>query len=235
VRKRILVVMAHPDDIDFWGVGSVMLWLREGHHVTYLLVTSGDAGGFEAESHPGIGRRRQAEQAAAAKTAGVHDVRFLTGYRDGEVHVSTALLRDLTRVVRRIRPHRVLAQSPSRTWDDVRQSHPDHLAVGEAVAQVVYPFARNPFAFPELLEQEGLEAWSVQELYLQGDPAPNLWLDVAGTYPEREQALMAHASQHPDPAQARADLRAQLAKTAAAGGLPPGALAEAFRAVPLPP
>jgi len=220
--------MAHPDDIDFWGVGTVMAWVRQGWQVTYGIVTDGEAGG-----EPGVGAVRRQEQAQAAALAGVSDVRFLDGYHDGQVQVCAALIKDLCRLIRQIKPSRVLAQSPTRNWSDIRLNHPDHLAVGEAVTQAVYPFARNPHAFTELLVEEGLEPWTVTEMWLQGDPAPNRVIDVTDTLPEREAAVMAHTSQHPDPALARRRLHQALTDCAAAAGLPPGHLAEAFRVVPI--
>jgi len=220
--------MAHPDDIDFWGVGTVMGWVRQGWQVTYGIVTDGDAGG-----EPGVGRIRRQEQAQAAGIAGVGDVRFLDGYSDGQVQANPALVKDICRLIRQIKPSRVLTQSPTRNWSDIRLNHPDHLAVGEAVSQAVYPSARNPYAFRELLAEEGLEPWVVTELWLQGDPAPNQVIDVTSTFPEREAAVMAHASQHPDPVVARQRLRQDLAGCAAAAGLPPDHFAEAFLVVPI--
>ena len=73
-------------------------------------------------------------------------------------------------MIRQVRPRRVLTQSPERWWERLGASHPDHLAAGEATVQAVYPAARNPFAFPELLADEGLEAWTVPELWLMADP-----------------------------------------------------------------
>ncbi|MCL2803461.1 MAG: PIG-L family deacetylase [Micrococcales bacterium] len=227
---RVLVVMAHPDDIDFWGVGTVMQWVRSGVAVTYALVTRGDAGGFGEEARDRIGQTRQQEQLEAARLAGVSDVRFLDGYQDGKVQVSDDLVGDITSLIREVKPDRVLTQSPDRNWYDVRLSHPDHLAVGEAVARAVYPFARNPFAFPELAKQ-GLEPWVVSELWFLGDPAPNQVVDVTNTFPEREEAVMVHASQHPNPDLARQRLREGMTAAGRAAGLPDGHWAETFRVI----
>ena len=100
---------------------------------------------------------------------GVHDVRFL-GYRDGELTVSHGLRRDISRVIRQVRPQRVLTQSPERWWERVGASHPDHRAAGDATMDAVYPDARNPFAHIPLLEDEGLEPWTVPEVWLMASP-----------------------------------------------------------------
>ncbi len=83
------------------------------------------------------------------------------GYPDGRVEPTLDLRRDLSRVIRQVRPHRVVTQSPERNYERIYASHPDHRAAGEAALCAVYPDARNPFAHPELLEEEGLEPWSV--------------------------------------------------------------------------
>ena len=93
------------------------------------------------------------------------DVRFL-GHPDGMVQATLELRRDISRVIRQVRPERVLTQSPERNWDFIFASHPDHLAAGEAAVCAVYPDARNPFAHPELLDDEGLEPWTVPELWI---------------------------------------------------------------------
>ena len=102
---------------------------------------------------------RQDEQRAAAAVVGVSDVRFL-GHPDGMVEATLELRRDISRVIRQVRPERVITQSPERNWDLIYASHPDHLATGEAAVCAVYPDARNPFAHPELLDDEGLEPWT---------------------------------------------------------------------------
>src|SRR5204863_4811281 len=104
VPERILTVTAHPDDVDFGAAGSVAAWTAAGAHVTYCVVTDGEAGGFDPSvprsEIPGI---RRAEQAAAAAEVGVKDLIWL-GYPDGRLEASLNLRRDLARVIRLVRP-----------------------------------------------------------------------------------------------------------------------------------
>ncbi len=154
------MVTAHPDDVDFGAAGAVAAFTSAGVEVTYCIVTNGQAGGSDRTmSRAEMAALRQDEQRAAAAVVGVNDVRFL-GHPDGTVQASLQLRRDISRVIRQVRPERVITQSPERNWDAIYASHPDHLAAGEAAVCAVYPDARNPFAHPELLEDEGLEPWS---------------------------------------------------------------------------
>jgi LmbE family N-acetylglucosaminyl deacetylase len=226
--ERVLVVVAHPDDVDFGAGGTVAAWVEDGIDVVYCLVTDGDAGGHDPsvprEEIPAI---RRAEQTAAAKELGVSDLIWL-GYPDGQVVVSLALRRDIARAIRQVRPQRVVCPSAERYYARVFASHPDHLAVGEATLCAVYPDARNPFAFPELAA-EGLEAHIVDEVWVTGGPDPDTYVDVTDTFDKKVAALRAHASQTGRMDDLAGFLRTWLEASAARGGLAPGRLAEAFR------
>jgi LmbE family N-acetylglucosaminyl deacetylase len=229
--ERALAVMAHPDDIDFGAGGTIKAMTDAGVQVSYCLITDGDAGGFDPDvprsEIPGI---RRAEQRAAGALLGVTDITFL-GYRDGELTVSHELRRDISRVIRQVRPQRVLLQSPERNWNRIQASHPDHMAAGDAAIQAVYPDARNPFAHVSLLQDEALEAWSVPEVWVLASPNPNTWIDVSDTIEDKLAALRAHASQtsHMDDLDER--IRGWLTMWAQQGGLPEGHYAEAFMTV----
>jgi LmbE family N-acetylglucosaminyl deacetylase len=222
---RILIITAHPDDVDFGAAGSVARWVSEGAHVAYCVVTDGDAGGFDPsvprERIPGI---RRAEQAAAAAEVGVTDLVFL-GYPDGRLEATIDLRRDLARVIRRVRPGRVVCPSPERLWDRVFASHPDHLAAGEAALCAVYPDARNPFAFPEVTEAPH----TVGEVWLMASPRADTFVDVTATFGKKVAALRAHVSQETDrDGKLEERIRGWLTLNAHQAGLPQGSLAEAF-------
>lgn len=230
--ERALFVTAHPDDVDFGTAGTAALWCRTGISVTYLVCTDGQAGGFD----DGIDRAqipaiRRAEQRAAAAAVGVQDVRFL-GLDDGALTVTSGLVEQITAVVRDVRPQRVVAQSPERDWAFLPRSHPDHLAAGEATVQAVYPAARNPYAFPHLRER-GLPAWEVADVWLAGHPSTTHAVDVTPVWELKMAAILAHESQHPEPADLDRNLRTSFGQQARAWGLPEGRLAETYFVVRL--
>jgi LmbE family N-acetylglucosaminyl deacetylase len=225
--SRVLVVVAHPDDVDFGAAGTVAHWTDAGVDVVYCVCTDGQSGGFDLDiPRAEMGTIRRGEQQAAAAAVGVTDVRFL-GFVDGELEANRELVRSLTRLIRELRPQRVLCPSPERDWAILPRSHPDHLAAGEASIRAVYPAARNPFAFLDLAE-EGLEPWTVREVWLSGHPESNHWMDVTDTVDRKITALLAHKSQHPDPDALPARVREWLGANAKRAGLPGGRLAEDF-------
>lgn len=228
--SRILVVAAHPDDVDFGMAGTIATWTDVGIEVVYCIVTNGDAGG----SDPSVSRAdmavlRQAEQTAAAKCVGVTDVRFL-GYPDGRLEASLDLRRDISRVIRQVRPDRVTCPSPERNYARIPASHPDHRAAGSATLDAVYPDARNPFAFPELAA-EGLEPWIVHDVWIAGAPVPTHFVDVTDTFDRKVAALRAHESQTGHMDDLEGMLRGWLSRSAEMGGLGEGRLAEAFQLI----
>jgi LmbE family N-acetylglucosaminyl deacetylase len=217
--ERVLVVTAHPDDVDF----------AAGVSVSYCIVTDGDAGGFDpAVARSAIPGIRRAEQTDAARIAGVTDLHWLA-FPDGRVEPDLALRRAIARVIRIVRPQRVIAQNPERNWASIYGSHPDHMATGEATLRAVYPDARNPFAFPELAA-EGLEAHAAGEVWVMGGPDPDVFIDVTEQYPVKLAALRAHVSQETDrDGRLESLLTGWMGATATAAGLAPGRLAEGFR------
>jgi LmbE family N-acetylglucosaminyl deacetylase len=224
---RALAVFAHPDDMDFGAAGTIATWVEEGVEVAYLLITRGDAGGFDDTPRDQIPTIREKEQRAAAAAVGVDRVDFLDGYADGTLSPTLALRRDITATIRRFRPDRILTSSPLRRWERLAgPSHPDHLAAGEATTCAIYPDSRNPFAFPELLS-EGLEPWVVREVWYAGGPAPDHAVDVTDQFPKRVAALRAHVTQTAQ-MDVESWLRDRLTTTADVAGLPVGRLAEAF-------
>ena len=229
--ERVLAVMAHPDDVDFGWAGSVATMTDAGIEVTYCIVTDGDAGGSETGiSRVEMGPRRRDEQRAAAAIVGVTDVHFL-GHPDGRVEPTLALRRDLSRVIRQVRPQRVMTQSSERNLDRMYASHPDHLATGEATLCAVYPDARNRWAHPELAD-EGLEPWTVAAMYVGGTSSLTHFVDITDAVDRKVGALLSHKSQLPDPESTEKMVRDWAAANANAAGLPGGRYAEAMRLVP---
>jgi LmbE family N-acetylglucosaminyl deacetylase len=227
--ERVLAIVAHPDDVDFGSAGTIARWTDAGIDVSYCIVTDGDAGGSDPSiSRADMGKLRQAEQTAAAQQVGVHDLHFL-GYPDGRVEATIELRKDLARVIRMLRPDRVVCPSPERYYARPGASHPDHRAVGSAALDAVYPDARNPFAFPELLADEKLEPWTVREVWISASPTPTHYVDITETFGRKIAALRSHASQISDPDELAGRLRGWTTRTAEQGGLPPGRLAEAFQ------
>lgn len=226
---RVLIIAAHPDDVDYGCAGTTAAWTDAGVEVAYCIVTDGDAGGFDPSvPRSEIGGIRREEQRKAAAAVGVTDVRFL-GYPDGRLTVSLELRRDISRAIRQVRPDRVVVQNPLRDLRSMYGSHPDHTAAGEAAMCAIYPDARNPFAHPELLQDEGLEAHTVPQTWVMhgGDRADH-YVDISATFDRKMAALAAHVSQTGHLTDLEDRMRGWGAMLGRAAGLPDGHLAEGY-------
>ncbi|MGI9624923.1 MAG: PIG-L deacetylase family protein, partial [Acidimicrobiales bacterium] len=190
--------------------------------------SSGEAGPPEDMPRDEVKALREAEQRAAAEVVGVEDVLFL-GHRDGHLQPNLELRRDISRVIRQVRPDVVIAQCPERRWHSIYGSHPDHLATGEATIAAVYPDARNPHAHTELLS-EGFEPHAVSEIWVTGLEPVDVFIDITEVIELKCEALSAHSSQV-----GRFDvdelLRDWGTRITESNGLPEGRLTEAFRKI----
>lgn len=227
--ERVLVVTAHPDDVDFGAAGTVANLTDAGVEVVYCLVTDGQAGGFDHSiPRTEMAAIRREEQTKAAAEVGVTRLEFL-GHMDGSVVADLQLRHDISLVIRQVRPQVVITQNPLRNLASTYGSHPDHIATGEATMCAVYPDARNPFAFVGQ-PAAALEDWAVDEVWVMG-PEPDRFVDITHNLDRKLAALRAHVSQHRDPDAMEARVRSWWESIATAAGLPEGSSAESFRVV----
>jgi LmbE family N-acetylglucosaminyl deacetylase len=228
--ERVLVVAAHPDDIEFGAAGTVARWISEGARVRYLLVTRGDKGSDDPAADPEqLAVRREAEQRAAAAEIGVEGVDFL-GEPDGQVEPSLRLRERVTYAIRRFRPEVVMSHDPTVLFvNNEWVNHPDHRAVGAVTVDAVFPTARDPLNFREHLD-EGLGPWKVAELFLWSTNEANQLVDIGTTLDHKIAALRHHASQFREFAETERWLRRGAEELGDRAGYP---AAEGFRRVML--
>jgi LmbE family N-acetylglucosaminyl deacetylase len=228
--RRILVVVAHPDDAEFGCGGSVAQWTGEGLEVFYCLLTSGNRGSADPEmTSERLAIIREAEQRAAARSLGVTSVTFV-GYPDGELEDTREARREVVREIRRLRPDRLVTQNPFPSLNPY-SGHRDHRHAGRLALDAVYPYARDRLHFPELLAA-GLQPHKVREVYVMGHPEPDLVVDITATMDRKLDALRCHASQV---ARDFAGVEARVRERAAELGKPHGhTYAEVFRLIELP-
>ncbi|MDZ4766209.1 MAG: PIG-L deacetylase family protein [Chloroflexota bacterium] len=198
IPARILIIAAHPDDIEFGAAGSVAVWTAAGAEVHYCIVTNGAAGSNAIDyDHDTLVQQRIVEQNEAAALLGVQHVHYL-GYADGMLQPTLELRRDLTRLIRQVKPNRVLIMDPTTRMIGEGEffyiNHPDHVATGEASLYAVFPSAETRPIFPELLA-EGHEPHHVDELYLMIAANADVAVDITPHVALKKQALLCHRSQ----------------------------------------
>lgn len=195
--ERVLVIMAHPDDIEYFVGGTIAHWTAAGVMVTALLATSGQHGTQdEVSTPPEMAAQREREQRAASAVLGVRDVIFL-GEADGELEPTLELRLRLVRVIRRVRPDIVVLPDPLRYYFDGYVNHPDHRAAGEAALAAVSPASANRLYHPELIA-EGLMPHRASEVWVALAVEPDFWVDITSVIEQKAAAFRCHASQITD-------------------------------------
>lgn len=194
-KKKILVILAHPDDPEFFCGATLAKWAGEGHQITYYLLTRGEKGtnaNFSDTAH--IKEIREKEQRNAAGVIGAKQVLF-SDHPDGFLEASVEVRKELVQVIRKEKPDIVVSCDPSNFYiHNEAINHPDHRAAGLAVIDSIFPAAQNNDFFPELAHA-GLEQHHVQELWLSLPKDANISVDVTSTWDIKIKALLEHKSQ----------------------------------------
>ncbi len=195
VPKRAMVIVAHPDDIEFGCAGTAARWVQEGAEVCFVLVTSGDVGIARSDiTRAEAAAVREAEQLAAAAVLGVHNVVFLRE-PDGTVVNTLDLRKRLVREIRRFKPEVVICSDPTVFFvDNSYINHPDHRAVAAAALDAIFPAAGQPHVFEELAA-EGLNAHKVRKVYVEGWGSGDTWINISEVIDRKIEALRKHVSQ----------------------------------------
>ncbi len=210
-EQKILVILAHPDDPEFFCGATLARWARAGHEIHYFILTCGDKGGDPKLTSEQLCVLRQAEQQKAAAIIGVKSVTFLD-LEDGYLVPSLNLRRECVRAIRRARPNILVTCDPTLLYTAFGTiNHPDHRAAGQVVLDAVFPAAGNPHFFPELL-QERLDPHTPREVWISIPSAATVTLDITDTWPVKLTALKEHKSQIGDPVKLEERLRSRRAE-----------------------
>ncbi len=187
--ERALVVVAHPDDVEFGAAAAIARWTGQGKTVVYCMVTSGEAG-IDGIAPDECREIRIGEQIASAKIVGVEAVEFL-GLPDGTIEYGVALRRAITEVVRKHRPEIIITNNFRETWGGSMPNQPDHMAVGRAALNSAGD-AGNRWIFPDQLI-DGLEPWGgVKQVWAAGSPDSRHGVDTTDTFDRGVESLKAH-------------------------------------------
>jgi LmbE family N-acetylglucosaminyl deacetylase len=195
-KADVLVITPHPDDAEFGAAGSVAGFTQEGKSVVYVVCSNGDKGTDDLNMKPEeLAKLREKEQLAAADVLGVREVIFLR-YPDQGLEDTPEFRKDIVRQIRIFKPDLIITADPYRRyfW------HRDHRIVGRVVLDAIFPYARDVWAYPDMIE-EGLMPHRVNEVWLWASEGSdiNLRRDITKTYNLKVKALKCHKSQVKEP------------------------------------
>lgn len=221
----VMAIVAHPDDAEFSSAGTLAKFAKEGKRVYIVVCTAGNKGTPDPDMKgEDLAAMREREQTEASGELGITDTIFLRN-PDGELYPTLAFRGQLVEQLRRFRPDVVITHDPWRPY----ALHPDHRAVGIAVADAVYPTARDAIYFPEHY-QAGLMPWKVGEIWFYGAEKPDHYVDITDTFPQKIASLKRHDSQVGRSTDLEARIRERVSEVGKEAGL---GMAEAFKIVKL--
>jgi LmbE family N-acetylglucosaminyl deacetylase len=192
-QAQVMVVTPHPDDAEFGVAGTVARWTGEGKDVIYVVCTNGDKGTSDTNMKPDeLARIREQEQMAAAKLLAVREVIFLR-YPDQTLEDTPEFRKKIVRLIRMYQPETVVTADPYRRY----LWHRDHRIAGRVTLDAIFPYARDLYSYPDLLE-EGLQPHKVKEVLLWGSEDSNYRSNITDTFDIKIAALRCHKSQISD-------------------------------------
>lgn len=195
-KADVLVISPHPDDAEFGAAGSVAGFVRDGKSVVYVICTNGDKGTDDINVKPeDLAEIREQEQLAAAEVLGVREVVFLR-YADQGLEDTPEFRKEIVRQIRIFKPDLVITADPYRRyfW------HRDHRIVGRVVLDAIFPYARDVWAYPDMIE-EGLLSHRVNEVWCWASENEDInhRVDITETYDVKVKALKCHKTQVSEP------------------------------------
>lgn len=197
--KKAMVIMAHPDDPEFFCGGLIAQWAKNGTEIAYLILSNGNKGSDDPLMTPDrLVEIRKTEQQKAADVLGVKHIIYLNE-NDGELLPTLEIRRRVVKEIRRFQPDAAITCDPTRFFfENTYINHPDHRAAGEIALNALFPATGNRMYCPELLAL-GLYPHTVAHIFLAGATEVTMWVDITEVIDLKVKAFLCHKSQISEP------------------------------------
>ncbi|MBU1111062.1 PIG-L family deacetylase [Patescibacteria group bacterium] len=204
-KQRILVVFAHPDDLELYCGGLVARLTSDNKVVRSVKITSGDMGSQqEVVSSEELKVLRESEDRKSMQVLGItEDNNVYLGLRDGGVEHNLDNIGLLAQQIRIFKPDLIITHNPEdkiiRFDKDINWvNHRDHLNTALNALDAAFPYSRDLLFFPEHFDDKDASSHSVSEfLLVDFYEHPDLvHIDVTSSVDQRVKAHACHASQY---------------------------------------
>lgn len=188
--QRLIVVAAHPDDLETLCGGVIALLARRGVTIFSVNCTLGDIGTQDsALTRAALAEQRRQEAEEAAAILGIRQV-FTLPHPDGELTADLALRAEIAQLYRLTQADTLFTFDPH--WPG--QLHPDHRAAGGAALDAYIPAKMRLYHPEQLRDGVGVACLQRIALFHTGDDA-EVVVDVGEVYEQKLAACLAHHSQ----------------------------------------
>jgi LmbE family N-acetylglucosaminyl deacetylase len=199
MKKTILAVGAHPDDMEFGASGTLAKLVKEGWDAYLVICTDGSRGSDDPKmTHKKLSAIRKKEQLEAAKIVGIKKVFFLK-HPDTQLVADLKLKRELVEIIRKVKPDVVISMDPTYYFSQERGyiNHTDHRNAGQATLDAVFPLSRDRLTFLEH-EEQGIKPHKTCEVWIATFGQADYIVNISDTIDTKIRALSLHVSQFAD-------------------------------------
>lgn len=191
MKLRVFALGCHPDDIEFMMAGTLFL-LKEAHcELHYMTLANGSCGTTEYSIEEIVRIRRQESQNAAAYLGAAY---YESLVNDLEVFYTQDLIRQVTAIIRRIKPDIMLIPSPEDYMED--HTNTSRIAVTAAFCKGIPNYLSFP---PESSIQQDITLYHALPYGLTDGLRrrirPDFYINITGVIDQKEQMLVCHESQ----------------------------------------
>lgn len=222
-KSVVMVVMAHPDDLDVFCGGTVARLIADGKRVITVKLTSGDRGCRGENTSPeALAARRANEDALATAALGIPAADSINlGLTDGSVDNSLEVIGRIAYVIRRYQPEIIITTNPEVAFVGTARgrgwvNHRDHRYTALSAVDAAYPYSRDLSFFPEHFDNPQIKPGRCDEfLIVDGwSSDDDVAIEISGYLDGKSAAVRSHRCQFDD-AKATRMIAAYTEKTSA--------------------
>lgn len=189
--KTAMAIGAHPDDIEFFMAGTLLLLRSAGYEIHYMNLANGCCGSTQTDRQTTATIRREEGRRAAEYAGAVfHD----SLCNDLEIFYDLPTLKKLAAVIRDVGPDVILTHPPADYMED--HSNTCRLVVTAAFARGMPNFPVDP---PKPISQRPVTIYHAQP-FSHRDPLrrqvePDFFVDIGEVLEKKVAMLACHSSQ----------------------------------------
>ncbi|PIU73325.1 hypothetical protein COS78_02920 [Candidatus Shapirobacteria bacterium CG06_land_8_20_14_3_00_40_12] len=204
-KKKILVVFAHPDDLELYCGGTVARLIADGRSVRSVKITSGEMGSRQEKiaSDELLSIREKEDSASMSKLGITSENNIYLRLGDGKVENNLETIGKVARQIRLFQPDLIITHNPQNLVIRFDQNvswfnHRDHRYTGQVVIDASYPYARDLLFYPEHFQDPQAQSWiCTQFLFVDSyDHQDSIFVDVTDFIVKRVAAHAQHSSQY---------------------------------------
>lgn len=176
--QRMMVIMAHPDDVELSCYGLIRKMVSNGTICTVIIVTNGENGILNFVEDDKSTLRKEETRSAISDL--VNDIVWLE-MKDGSVKLDSELIGCIHKLLSKYCPQLIVTHFP----DDLGVEHQDHNVIGKATINAAFKYATDLNYL--LLSEPTFSRFT--------NFKPNCFVEISNEFESKINSLKKHCSQ----------------------------------------